>query len=54
MYLGLGVDATYSNTISNASYSRTKKKSTKTHTYGAITLYGMTIPSQLQLNKSGP
>lgn len=24
MYLGLGVDATYSNTISNASYSRTK------------------------------
>ena len=26
-------------------------KTTRTHTYGTITLYGATIPSQLQLNK---
>ena len=30
---------------------KNKNKSPITHTYGAITLYGMTIPSQFQLNK---
>ena len=29
-------------------------KTTRTHTYGTITLYGATIPSQLQLNKKRP
>ena len=29
-------------------------KTTKTHTYGTITLYGTTIPSQFQLNKRRP
>ena len=32
---------------------KNKNKTTKIHTYGTITLYGATIPSQLQLNKRG-
>ena len=49
MYLGLGVDATQIQT----QYPMHPTHSI-THTYGTITLYGATIPSQLQLNKKRP
>lgn len=53
MYLGLGVDATRFKRNIQCILLKNKDKSTKVHTYGAITLYGATIPSQLQLNKRG-
>ena len=52
MYLGLGVDATQIQT--QYPMHPTQKRSSITHTYGTITLYGATIPSQLQLNKKRP
>ena len=52
MYLGLGVDATQIQTqYPMHPTQENKNKSSNAHTYGTITLYGATIPSQLQLNK---
>ena len=51
MYLGLGVDATQIQTqYPMHPTQENKNKSSNAHTYGTITLYGATIPSQLQLN----
>ena len=44
-----------SHTISNASYSRTiQRTQQKNIIYGTITLYGSTIPSQIQLIQPSP
>ena len=52
MYLGLGVDATQIQTqYPMHPTQEQQKKSSKAHNYGAITLYGLTIPSEVRLNK---
>ena len=54
MYLGLGVDATQIQTqYPMHPTQENKNKSSNAHTYGTITLYGATIPSQLQLSPRG-
>ena len=52
MYLGLGVDATQIQTqYPMHPTQEQQKKSSKAHNYGAITLYGLTIPSEVRLSQ---